>query len=105
MKGVKFWSILALTVVLELVVAYFAYVILKEQGYAYAFRFAVSTEYLSYDYLVVFVSMVVFAFTVGALREKEKKGVIQTIPKYLSSYFKHPIPLGSLLLFILFFVI
>ncbi|QOR67284.1 hypothetical protein IM538_03860 [Cytobacillus suaedae] len=105
MKSVKFWGILALTISLELVVAYFAYVILKEQGYAYAFRFAVSTEFISYDYLVLFVSMLVFAFTVGALRDREKKGEIQSLPKYLSSYFKHPIPLGSLLLCLITFVI
>ncbi|WHY85639.1 hypothetical protein QNH39_24010 [Neobacillus novalis] len=102
-RGFVFLLRVFLTITVEALIAYIIYWFLIQRGFVYTFRVAVSTDYMSYKIILLFCSALFSAVTVGVFKEKDN-GEVQTIPRFFLSYFKHPISLGSALVFLFTFL-
>lgn len=101
-KKLLFWFDVTLTIFVELCLSYIIYSLLVRQGYMYTFRVPISTEYLSFTFILLFMAAIFTACTIGIFKEKDN-GEVQSLPVYFLSYVKHPIPLGSIILFLFTF--
>jgi hypothetical protein len=99
----KFWLYVFITAVLEIAVSYAIYMMLFQRGYIYTFRIPVGTDYLSFSYILLFISSVCSAISLGTLKEKDNGEVLPLFRHFLS-YIKHPVTLGSVLLFLFSFL-
>ncbi|CEG26500.1 hypothetical protein [Bacillus sp. B-jedd] len=97
MRKIEFWLWALLTAALELLFAYSIYKLLLERGYVYTFRIPVHTGFMSFPFILLFCSTVFLAVTLGVFRKES--GESETLGQYFASYFRHPIPVGSLCLF------
>lgn len=95
---ILFWFDVLLTISVELVVTYMFFQMAIERGFIYTFRIPVSTEYMTFPVVLLFSSVVFTACTIGVFRKDN--GEVQTLMQYFLSIVQHPIPLGSVLLFL-----
>ncbi|WP_345240732.1 hypothetical protein [Pontibacillus salipaludis] len=98
----KFWIYVFLTIAIEISVAYVIHQAMVDRGLMYTVRKVVRTDYLQFPIVLLFVSLVCSAFSLGTLRERET-GEVQSLPAYFLSFIKHPITFGSVSLFMLSF--
>ncbi|WP_059173821.1 hypothetical protein [Bacillus sp. FJAT-27445] len=96
-KKIEFWLWALLTIGVELLLSYTAFKLLLDRGYVYTFRIPISTQFMSFDYILLFSSAVFLAVTLGVFRKESHEA--ESLIQYFSSFLKHPIPVGSLLLF------
>jgi len=98
MRKIEFWLWALLTAAIELLFAYSIYKLLLERGFVYTFRIPVHTGFMSFPLILLFCSAVFLAVTFGVFR-KGDSNESESLGQYFASYFKHPIPVGSLCLF------
>lgn len=96
---IYFSYMIFLTVAIEALIAYIFYELLLRRGYVYTFRVPVSTNFVFYKYILLMSAAVFSAVTIGVFRRRNH-GEVETTLQYFLSYLRHPIPLGSLLLFL-----
>lgn len=102
-RTILFWGSACLTIAVEALIAYGVYWYLLQRGYVYTFRVAVSTDYMSYNIVLLFCASVFCLLTLGIFR-KRTHGKVETTLSYLLSFIKHPISVGSVLLFLFSFL-
>lgn len=102
-RTILFWGYACLTIAVEALIAYWVYQVLLQRGYVYTFRVPVSTDFMSYNLVLLFCASLFSLLTLGIFR-KRTYGEVETTLSYLLSYFKHPIPLGSVLLLLYSFL-
>ncbi|RDU38287.1 hypothetical protein DRW41_01580 [Neobacillus piezotolerans] len=97
-KKIEFWLWAVLTLGVEVLFAYTVYIMLQERGYVYTFRIPISTHFMSFQYILLFSSAVFLAVTLGVFRKESYE--TESLFQYFTSFLKHPIPVGSLCLFL-----
>ncbi|WP_156324530.1 hypothetical protein [Bacillus sp. FJAT-27245] len=97
-KKIEFWLWALLTLGVEALFSYTVFAMLKERGFVYTFRLPISTQYMSFQYILLFCSAVFLAVTLGGFRKESNE--TESLFQYFASFFKHPIPVGSLCLFL-----
>ena len=97
-RKVEFWLWVLLTVGIELLIAYTGFKLIMDRGYVYTFRIPVHTGYTSFPMILLFCSAVFLALSLGVFRRESDE--VETTFKYFTSFLRHPIPVGSLCLFI-----
>jgi hypothetical protein len=102
-KVTLFWFDVLLTIAVELTVTYAFFYYTVERGFIYTFRIPVSTEYMTFPFTLLFSSIVFTAFSIGVFRKDD--GEVQSVWQFFLSYVQHPIPLGSVILFLTSFLI
>ncbi|WP_409275211.1 hypothetical protein V1499_07845 [Neobacillus sp. SCS-31] len=97
-KKIEFWLWAVLTLGVEILLAYTVFIMFKERGFVYTFRIPVSTHFMSFQYILLFCSAVFLAVTLGVFRKESYEA--ESLFQYFASFLKHPIPVGSLCLFL-----
>jgi hypothetical protein len=100
---VLFWVYVGITMFVEYWLSYWVYVKHVERGFVFSFRMFVPTDFLTFPLTLLFMSAVFTACTIGVFRNSSDD--VETLSQYFLSFVRHPLPLGSLLVFLLSFFV
>jgi hypothetical protein len=100
---VLFWVYVGITMFVEYWLSYWVYEKHVERGFVFSFRMFVPTDFLTFPLTLLFMSAVFTASTIGVFRKSSDE--VETLSQYFLSFVRHPLPLGSLLVFLLSFFV
>jgi hypothetical protein len=100
---VLFWVYVGIIMFAEYWFSYWVYEKHIERGFVVSFRMAVPTDFLTFPITLLFISSVITVGTIGVFRNQSDE--VETLPQYFLSFVRHPLPLGSILVFILAFFV